>query len=155
MVFHVAVLERVRVPRGFKVHQAESKCQIPENKKCFVSLQDIILSSCVTFEDQIYFKSSETFIPISGNNKSISGNKCFVQTNDIIFSPLTEYLNSDINPCGQTSCRTCNIFISNQVFRSNLTGKEYKAITYDRLSCGSTNVVYGIHCVDCGIVYVG
>ena len=24
-----------------------------------------------------------------------------------------------------------------------------------RLSCGSTNVIYGIHCVHCGLVYVG
>ena len=28
-------------------------------------------------------------------------------------------------------------------------------ISYDRLSCGSTNVIYGIHCVHCGLVYVG
>ena len=34
-------------------------------------------------------------------------------------------------------------------------GKEYKIISYDRLSCGSTNVIYGIHCVHCGLVYVG
>ena len=164
---------------GLKVHQAKSKCQTPENKlkappkKCFVSLQDIISSSCLTFEDQIYFKfiissscltfedqiyfktSEETFIPISGNNKSVSGNKCFVQTHDIIVNPLIEYLNNDINPCGQTSCRTCNIFISDRIFRRNLTGKEYKTITYDRLPCGSTNVIYGIHCVHCGLVYVG
>ena len=36
-----------------------------------------------------------------------------------------------------------------------MTGKEYKTISYDRLSCGSTNVIYGIHCVYCGLVYVG
>ena len=28
-------------------------------------------------------------------------------------------------------------------------------ISYDRLSCGSTNVIYGIHCVPCGLVYEG
>ena len=95
--------------QGFNLHCLQSKCQIPENKlkappkKCFVSLQDTILSSCLTFEDQIYFKSSEeTFIPISGKNKLVSGDKCFVQTSDIIVNPLTEYLNNDINPCGQT-----------------------------------------------------
>ena len=54
-----------------------------------------------------------------------------------------------------TSCHTCNIFVNNQSFKSNLTGKEYKTISYDRLSCGSTNVIYGIHCVHCGLVYVG
>ena len=37
----------------------------------------------------------------------------------------------------------------------NLTGRECKTISYDRLSCGSTNVIYGIHCVHCGLVYVG
>ena len=26
-------------------------------------------------------------------------------------------------------------------------------VSYDRLSCGSTNVIYGIHCVHCGLVY--
>ena len=82
-------------------------------------------------------------------------NKCYVQTKDIIIHPLTEYLSNDINQCGTTSCHTCNIFVNNQSFKSNLTGKEYKTLSYDRLSCGSTNVIYGIHCVHCGLVYVG
>ena len=68
---------------------------------------------------------------------------------------LTEYLSNDINQCGVTSCHTCNIFINDQSFKSNLTGKEYKTVSYDRLSCGYTNVIYGIHCVHCGLVYVG
>ena len=49
-------------------------------------------------------------------------------------------------------------FINDQSFKSNLTGKEYNTISYGRLSCGSTNVIYGIHCVHCGLVglvYVG
>ena len=41
------------------------------------------------------------------------------------------------------------------LYKSNLTGREYKTISYHRLSCGSTNVIYGIHCVHCGLVYVG
>ena len=41
------------------------------------------------------------------------------------------------------------------LFKSNLTGREYKTFSYDRLSCGTTNVIYGIHCVHCGLVYVG
>ena len=51
-------------------------------------------------------------------------------------------------------CKLKSTFHS-QSFKSNLTGKEYKTISYDRLSCGSTNVIYGIHCVHCGLVYVG
>ena len=76
-------------------------------------------------------------------------------TKGIIIHPLTEYLSNDINQCGTTSCHTCNIFINDQFFKSNLIGREYKTISYDRLSCGSTNVIYGIHCVHCGLVYVG
>ena len=45
--------------------------------------------------------------------------------------------------------------INDQSFNSNLTGKEYKTITFDRLSCGFTNVIYAIHCVHYGLVYVG
>ena len=83
-----------------------------------------------------------TFIPVSSSEKPVAGNKCYVQTKDIIIHPLTEYLSNDINQCGATSCHTCNIFVNNQSFKSNLTGKEYKTISYDRLSCGSTNVIY-------------
>ena len=148
--------------RGLKIHQDKTKCQTPENnlvappQKCFVSLQNVILSSCLTFDDSIYYRTSDnTFIPISNSEKPVAGNKCYVQTKDIIIHPLTEYLSNDINQCGATSCHTCNIFVNNQSFKSNLTGKEYKTISYDRLSCGSTNVIYGIHCVHCGLVYVG
>ena len=69
-----------------------------------------------------------------------------------IIHPLTEYLSNDINQCGATSCHTCNIFINDQSFKSDLTGKEYKTISYDRLSRGSTNVIYGIHHVHRGLV---
>ena len=69
------------------------------------------------------------------------------------FWDLTEYLSNDINQCGATSCHV--IHINDQSFKSILTGKKYKTISYDRLSCGSANVIYGIHCVQCGLVYVG
>ena len=148
--------------RGLKIHQEKTKCQTPENKlvalpqKCFVSLQNIILSSCITFDDGVYAKTSDnTFIPISNSEKPVAGNKCYVQTKDKIIHALTEYLSNDINQCGATSCHTCNLFINDQSFESNMTSKEYKTISYDRLSCGSTNAIYGIHCVHCGLVYAG
>ena len=58
-------------------------------------------------------------------------------------------------PPGTTSCHTFNIFSNDQSIKSNLTGKEYKTITYDKISCGSTSVIYGIHFVHYGLVYVG
>ena len=33
--------------------------------------------------------------------------------------------------------------------------EKYNAINYENLSCGSTNVVNGIHYVHCGLVYIG
>ena len=116
----------------------------------------LILSSCLTFDDGVYYRTSaNTFIPISNSEKPVAGNECYVQMKEIIIHPLTEYLSNDINQCGTTSCHTCNIFINDQSFKTNLTGKEYNTISYDRLSCGSTIVIYGIHCVHCGLVYVG
>ena len=73
---------------------------------------------------------------------------------DIIIYPIDKYFTNGINQCDERSCRTCNLFVSDQTFRSNLAGKEYKTITYDRLSCSSTAVIYGIHSVHCGLVYV-
>ena len=48
--------------RGLKIYQGKTKCQVPENtlkappKKCFVSINDVILSSCLSFEDKIYYQ---------------------------------------------------------------------------------------------------
>ena len=58
----------------------------------------------------------------------------------------------NISPCSK---KTCNQFISDQSFKNNLTGKEYEKTTYDKLSCGSLNIIYGIHCIHCGLVCVG
>ena len=62
--------------RGLEIHQDKTKCQAPENnlvappQKCFVSLQNVILSSCLTFDDSIYYRTSDnTFIPISNSEK--------------------------------------------------------------------------------------
>ena len=96
--------------RGLRIHQEKTKCQTPENKlvappqKCFVSLQNVILSSCLNFDDGVYYRTSDnTFIPISISEKPVACNKCYVQTKDIIIHPLTEYLSNDINQCGTTS----------------------------------------------------
>ena len=148
--------------RGPKIHQAKTKCQMPENtlkaplKKCFVLLNDVILSSCPSFEDKIcYQTSAKIFIPVSNVRKPFASKQSLVKTTDIIITPLSKYLNNDISPCGKKSSQTCNQFISNQSFNSNLTGKEYKTTTYDKLSCGSSDIIYGIHCIHCGLVYVG
>ena len=64
--------------RGLKIHQEKTKCQTPENKlvapveRCFVFLQNVILSSSLNFDDSVYYRTSDnTFIPISKNEKLV------------------------------------------------------------------------------------
>ena len=90
--------------RGFKVHQAHTKCHMPENKmpappkKCFVSLNDAILSSCMTFENKIYRQTcTKNSISASNVKKPVARQKCFVKTIDILINPPSEYLNNDIS----------------------------------------------------------
>ena len=73
----------------------------------------------------------------------------------IVIDPIPEYFNDNISPCDSNACLTCNSFISDQSFKSNLTGRIYKTQTYEQLTCGSLNVVYAIHCIRCGLMYVG
>ena len=148
--------------RGLKLHQIKAKYQASENKltgpdkRCFVSLTDILNTSFLKFGDIIYCKTpSNSFVPICNFVKSISATQCFVETNDIAIDPIPEYFYDNISPCDSNACLTCNSFRSDQSFKSNLTGRIYKTQTCEQLTCGSSNVVYGIHCIRCGLMYVG
>ena len=144
--------------RSLKLHQIKAKCQASENKltgpdkRCFVSLTDILNSSFLKFGDAICCKTpSNTFVSICNFDRPISATQCFVETNDIVIDPIPEYFNDNISPCNSNACLTCNSFISHQSFKSNLTGRIYKTQTYEQLTCGSSNVVYAIHCIRCGL----
>ena len=113
-----------------------------------MSLTDILNTSFLKFGDTIYSKTpSNIFVPICNFDKIISATQCFVKTNDIVIDPIPEYFNDNISPC--------NSFISDQSFESNLTGRIYKTQTYEQLTFGSSNVVYAIPCIQCGLMYVG
>ena len=148
--------------RGLNLHQIKAKCQAAENKltgsdkRCFVLLTDILNTSFLKFGDTIYCKTpSNTSVPICNFDKPISATQCFVETNDNVIDPIPEYFNNNISPCDSNACFTCNSFISDQSFKRNLIGRIYQIQTYERLTCGSSNVVYTIHCVPCGLMYVG
>ena len=121
-----------------------------------MSLTYILSTSFLKFGDTIYCKTpSNTFVPICNFNKPISANQCFVETNDIVIDPIPEYFTGNISPCDSSACLTCNLFISDQSVKSNLTGRICKTQTNEQLTCGSFNVVYAIHCIRCGLMYVG
>ena len=148
--------------RGLKLHQIKAKCQASENKltgpdkRCFVPLTDILNTSFLKFGDTIYSKTpSDIFVPICNFDKPISATQCFVTTNYIVIDLIPEYFNDNISPCDSNNCLSCNSFLSDQSFKSNLTGRIYKTQTYEQLTCGLSNAVYAIHCIRCGLMYVG
>ena len=126
--------------RGLKLHQIKAKCQASENKltgpdkRCFVSLTNILNTSFLKFGDTIYSKTpSNTFVPICNFDKPISATQCFVETNGIVIDPIPEYFNDNISPCDSNACLTCNSFINDQSFKSNLTGRIFKTQIYEQL----------------------
>jgi hypothetical protein len=50
---------------------------------------------------------------------------------------------------------TCGMLITSPEFTSNLTGKTYNSKLFDPLDCSTKNVIYGIECTLCGLLYVG
>ena len=52
-------------------------------------------------------------------------------------------------------CKTCKVLIKETQFTSGLTNKTYHTRSWDDLSCKSSNVVYGVECSLCGLIYVG
>ena len=71
-----------------------------------------------------------------------------------MIGPISELFNNNISPCNSKACLTCSSFVSDQSFKSNLTGRIYKTQTYEQLTCGSSNVVYDINCIWFGLMHV-
>ena len=108
--------------RGLKLHQIKAKCQASENKltspdkRCFMSLTDILTASFLKFGGTIYCKTpSNTFVPISNYTKPISAKQCFVETNDIVIDLISEHSNDNISPCNSKACLTYSSFLSDRV----------------------------------------
>jgi len=60
-----------------------------------------------------------------------------------------------IAKCISKNCKTCKILITDKEFTSSLTNKTYSTRSFDDLTCKSSNVVYGLECSLCGLLYVG
>jgi hypothetical protein len=46
------------------------------------------------------------------------------------------------------------MLITSPEFTSNLTGKTYYTKSFEPLDCSTKNVIYGIECTLCGLLYV-
>ena len=89
--------------RHLKLHQKRAKCQTSENKltgpdkRCFVSLTDMLTTAFLKFGDIIYCKTpSDTFVPIFNDTKPISTTQYFVETNAIVIDPIFERFSANI-----------------------------------------------------------
>ena len=90
------------------------------------------------------------------NNKisNLRMRPCSVQLHDILDFIDTEQ-HCLIYKCRTKNCKTCNILITDINFTSNLTNTNYFTRSYDDLNYKSANVVHGLECNLCGLVYVG
>ena len=75
---------------------------------------------------------------------------------------MTDIFNHDyttshchVSRCCSRNCKTCNILNTSPSFTSALTNKTYSTQGYGDIKCNTPNVVYGIICAHCGIIYVG
>ena len=78
---------------------------------------------------------------------------CSVQLHHILDINDTEQ-HCLIVKCKTKNCKTCNL-ITDTHFTCNLTNKAYFTRSYDDKNCKSGNVIYGLECNLCGLVYVG
>jgi hypothetical protein len=90
------------------------------------------------------------------NNKisNLRMRPCSVQLHAILDFNDTEQ-HCLISKYRTTYCKTCNVLITDNNFTSHLTNTNYFTRNYDDLNCKSANVVYGLECNLCGLVYVG
>ena len=62
-----------------------------------------------------------------------------------------------VSRCKDKRCKTCKTLITSKTVISNVTHRNYEAVSYtsDTLNCHTQNVVYLCTCLCCGIQYVG
>ena len=97
-----------------------------------------------------------TYVQSEGNfyNQSKTIKPCKVLLTDCLTSTVSDTLDS-ISKCGIKNCKTCSILITSSDFSSNLTGKRFTTKCLEPLNCTSRNLIYGIECSLCGLIYVG
>jgi len=112
-----------------------------------IILQDISQQSFIRSNDNTYYNDGKKFV---------SMNNCTVKLNDVL-TPNRSILGESFNitPCGARNCKTCPLLITDATFRSSFTNKEHTTHSYEDLNCKSSNLVYGIECNLCGLIYIG
>ena len=92
-------------------------------------------------------RGTPTVVMASAYNEDYSENTCS--------SGSACQSESSISRCGRKRYMTCPALDSNNSFTSSISGKTYKVLGTQAMSCNTTSVVYLITCKRCGIQYVG
>ena len=111
----------------------------------------VLLSNLI---DYSYIQSDEQnlWYDNSGNFQCIK--QCQVNLKDIFqhdFDPSSCH----ISKCGNSRCNTCPILDTSGSFISSLTNKSYCTQGFEDFNCKTSNLIYGIVCSLCGLIYVG
>ena len=107
--------------------------------------------SYVQPEGNYYFKTSDSYHILKSCSINISG---------CLKSPSTCYSSLFITTCKRktgkhNTCITCNMLATSPEYTSKLTGKAYYTKSFDPPDRSTENVIYGIKCTLCGLLYVG
>ena len=111
-----------------------------------IVLRDIKnMTHIVSDDHQFWYKDANNFIKMKN---------CQVSLQNIYDDSFT-YPMCSISKCSSKNRKTCGVLITRNSFTSNLTKQQFYTKTGENLTCKSSNVVYGIECNLCGLIYVG
>ena len=111
-----------------------------------IVLRDIKnMTNIVSDDHQFWYKDANNFIRMKN---------CQISLQNIYDDSFTDPMCS-ISKCSAKNCKTCGVLITRNSFTSNLTKQQFYTKTGENLTCKSSNVVYGIECNLCGLIYVG
>ena len=105
-------------------------------------------------KNMTYIQSSDHQFWYKNASDSVKIKNCQVSLQNIFDESFTDHMCS-ISKCANKNCKTCDILITRNYFTSNLTNQVLYTKTGENLTCKSSNVVYGIECTLCGLIYVG
>ena len=112
-----------------------------------IVLRDITeFGNIVSDDNNLWYKNADRFIQIK---------PCKENVVDVLKDHMFTPTDCTIAQCGSKNCKTYKIPITDNSFFSNFTKRSFTTHRFDNLSCKSTNLVYGIECDLCGLIYVG
>ena len=128
-----------------KYTTASATSGVPSKYEPRIILKDIMDTSYVQSSDSsLYYKQSDNFV--------------YIRPCKVLLKDVFDYDNNlqycSVTKCGKKQCKTCDILITDTSFQSNLTKKTYTIHSYEDLDCTSSNIIYGIECTLCGLIYV-